>query len=181
MLFRSPDMVIADRLSGQGPFVATDPFMTGESFNDPEPITPEPVEPQSAEPEPAEPEPTAPETAGEPEESAPVVQPDIPLRPRVVETDIPLRPRQPEASAPASKKETPDAPPSGRSLDAVFKEVRAEVSRQTGANEAAEYLGVDKTYLEMEMTEEAINALRIAARAPAQRFEAGALVGRRDL
>ena len=27
-----PDTLIADRLSGQGPFVATDPFMAPESF-----------------------------------------------------------------------------------------------------------------------------------------------------
>ena len=32
-----PDAVIADRLSGQGPFIATDPFMAPESFGDPEP------------------------------------------------------------------------------------------------------------------------------------------------
>ena len=30
-----PDTVIAERLSGQGPFVATDPFMAAESFTDP--------------------------------------------------------------------------------------------------------------------------------------------------
>ena len=30
-----PDTLIADRLSGQGPFVATDPFMAPESFGDP--------------------------------------------------------------------------------------------------------------------------------------------------
>src|SRR5258708_26902687 len=32
-----PDTLIADRLSGQGPFVATDPFMAPESFGEPEP------------------------------------------------------------------------------------------------------------------------------------------------
>jgi tetratricopeptide (TPR) repeat protein len=34
---RDPDTVIADRLAGQGPFVATDPFLPRESFGDPEP------------------------------------------------------------------------------------------------------------------------------------------------
>ena len=32
-----PDVVIAERLAGRGPFVATDPFMAPESFGEPEP------------------------------------------------------------------------------------------------------------------------------------------------
>ena len=199
-----PDALIADRLSGQGPFVATDPFMAGESLNDPEPVAPEPA-PIVSEPAP---EPSAPIAAAPPEEpDIPLLpraaEPDIPLRPRTAaaEPDIPLKPRAPATGAAKSKKpgsvdvdltdvlsalegddevpEKPAAPPpSSQNLDAVFSEFRNEVSRQSGANEAAEYLGLGKTYLEMDMTEEAIGALRTAARAPAQRFEAASLIGR---
>jgi tetratricopeptide (TPR) repeat protein len=200
-----PDALIADRLSGQGPFVATDPFMAGESFNDPEPITPEPVTP----PEP----PAVEEEAPAPDVPVRVAEPDIPLRPRAAEPDIPLRARaaasEPEPDIPlkprkadastsskgtdidltdvlselegigqASAKPAAPPPPSAQNLEAVFSEFRNEVSRQSGASEAAEYLGLGKTYLEMGMTEEAINALVTAARAPAQRFEAASLLGR---
>ena len=189
-----PDSVIAERLSGQGPFVATDPFMAAESFSDApaEPIIQahHPPGEAHAAPPPGEPDiPLRPRAA----------EPDIPLRPRAAEPDIPLRPRNPDA-IPLSKTKPPGAdvdltgvlsglegaqkapapppPPSKQNLDAVFSEFRSEVSRQDGANEAAEYLGLGKTYIEMGMTDEAINALKTAARAPAQRFEAASLLGR---
>jgi tetratricopeptide (TPR) repeat protein len=184
-----PDSVIAERLSGQGPFVATDPFMAAEPLSD-APVQPilearrdhrqEPMAPPGAEPD----IPLRPRAA----------EPDIPLRPRAAEPDIPLRPRNPDAIPLSTKKFGADIdltgvlseldsakaapPPSKQNLDAVFNEFRSEVSRQTGANEAAEYLGLAKTYLEMGMNEEAIGALTTAARAPAQRFEAASMLGR---
>ena len=189
-----PDSVIAERLSGQGPFVATDPFMAAESFSD------APAEPViQAHQQPAAPAADAP--PGEPD--IPLrpraAEPDIPLRPRAAEPDIPLRPRNPDAIPLSTKKPggadvdltgvlselegaqrapASPPPPSKQNLDAVFKEFRSEVSRQDGATEAAEYLGLGKTYLEMGMTDEAINALTTAARGPAQRFEAASLLGR---
>src|SRR4029078_3770630 len=33
-----PDAIIAERLSGQGPFVATDPFMAPEDLGEPDPV-----------------------------------------------------------------------------------------------------------------------------------------------
>jgi tetratricopeptide (TPR) repeat protein len=137
-----PDSVIADRLSGQGPFVATDPFMAPESFGEPEP----------------------PLLRAHDASESPAPQPPAP------EPDIPLRPRAPSAGAPV--------PPPPPNLESVFDDVRAEVSRQTGAEEAAEHLALARTYIDMGMQDEAIAALRTAARVPTHRFEAASLLGR---
>ncbi len=192
-----PDTVIADRLSGQGPFVATDPFMPPETFGDID-ATPEPLPPASVAPRATESTPIAP-VAPTPAHA----EPDIPLRPRAAEPDIPLKPRTPEPAArtpsgsdidltdvlaelqglatppqPAPVQPAAPAPPSTQNLDAVFNEFRSEISRQTGASEAAEYLGLARTYLEMGMSDEAIGALQTAARAPSCRFEAASTLGR---
>ena len=109
-----PDAVIADRLSGQGPFIATDPFMAAESFGEPtEPILrphgsgaeqpPAPVQ----EPEtPQQPDPVPERDPAPP--SAPVDEPSpAPPPRRDPEPDIPLRrradaaPPEPSAAAPA--------------------------------------------------------------------------------
>jgi tetratricopeptide (TPR) repeat protein len=115
-----------------------------------------------------------------------------------VEPDIPLQPKKPQAAAGGKKKSgpadvdltdvlaglqgdeptPPAAQPPGRNLDAVFKDFRSEVSRQTGASDAAEYLVLGKAYIETGMVKEAISALRAAARAPMHRFEAASLLGR---
>ena len=111
-----PDTLIADRLSGQGPFVATDPFMAPEPFGntDDELLAVPPPEPVAAEPEPepeAEPEP---EPEAEPE--APPRRwrraraPSGPSRrraPPANEPDIPLRPRSPAAAAAAARRRRP--------------------------------------------------------------------------
>ena len=60
----------------------------------------------------------------------------------------------------------------------MFSDFRSEASKQSGAHDAAEYLGLAKTYIEMGMVEEAISALRASARAPNHRFEAASLLGR---
>ena len=60
----------------------------------------------------------------------------------------------------------------------MFNDFRSEVSKHTGAKDAAEQLGLAKTYLDMGMQDEAITALSGAARSPAHRFEAASLLGR---
>ncbi len=184
-----PDALIADRLSGQGPFVATDPFMAGESFGDPtEPILrhhgsepPVPVdEPEPpAQPEPAperEPEPAAPPVHEPPPAPPPRrdPEPDIPLR-RRAGADIDLNTALSGLQAgPAS-----GAPPTvHQNLDEVFSTRRSDASRQAGVQEAAEQLALAKTYLEMGMSDEAIAALMRAARVPIHRFASAALLGR---
>jgi len=192
-----PDAIIADRLAGQGPFVATDPFMAPESFGD-EPAAPiitraedrvhVPVaEPHDEVPTEADapvaehaPEPSAPE-AGPAREARtpPQGEPDIPLRPRAA---APTSPGQPPASD-IDLNQVLDqmgnvAPGPAQNLDEVFNDFRSEISKQTGAHEAAEQLGLAKTYLEMGMGDEAMTALRTAARAPVHRFEASSMLGR---
>jgi tetratricopeptide (TPR) repeat protein len=199
-----PDGIIADRLSGQGPFIATDPFMAPESFGEPEQPILRPYTAPAApvrEPEsPAEPPPER-----EPERApVPVDEPAPAPRPRRdPEPDIPLKRRaaaaEPEAPAAPSKKkkkggdidltdvlsdlkgEAKPAAPSPtvhQNLDELFESRRADVSRKAGVQEAAEQLALGKTYVEMGMIEEAMAALTRASKIPAHRFAAASLLGR---
>lgn len=94
-----PDALIADRLSGQGPFVATDPFMPPESFGEPEaPL----LRPHEAADRPPAPPPATPPPApieDPPSRTPPIVEPppskeDPSKAPvRDGDVDIPLRPR----------------------------------------------------------------------------------------
>jgi len=210
-----PDTVIADRLAGQGPFVATDPFMAPESFGEPEPalLRPRDVN-EPPPPAPSGPEPEKPPVEEPSPPAPPVVEPppstESPKPPvRAAEGDIPLRPRasspgtpvQQPPSAPVSKKggriggvdidltnaleelqtmtaasAAAEQPP--QNLESVFADVRSEVSKQTGAKEASEHLALAHTYIDMGMQDEAIAALRTAARVPTHRFEAASLLGR---
>jgi tetratricopeptide (TPR) repeat protein len=212
-----PDMLIAERLSGQGPFVATDPFMAPDSFGpieeEPGPDAPPEPDPIAIESAPAPEVPAPPAAAVEPEaavapEPAPRVEP--PATPRRggaaarvsgSEPDIPLRPRT-AAAAPPRPEQAPggrdidlsgvlnnlDGPPgtpkpkpgasTSDNLDEVFGDFRSALSKQAGAHEAGEKLGLAKTYLEMGMTDEAMAALIDAAKVPIHRFEAGSMLGR---
>jgi tetratricopeptide (TPR) repeat protein len=139
-----PDTVIADRLSGQGPFIATDPFMPTERFDEggaapvePEP-PPAPGAAESREVDGAAAESSA-EAAVDPqpeEEPAPApAPPDPPARrgqaapARSGEPDIPLRPRVPDA-APSKPRR-----PSG-GLDIDLTEVLAQLQGMTAAPKA---------------------------------------------
>ncbi|HEX4568200.1 MAG TPA: tetratricopeptide repeat protein [Vicinamibacterales bacterium] len=207
-----PDAVIAERLSGQGPFIATDPFMPPESFGEPEPALLRPhgaIEPPA--PDPPGPEPERPPVEEPPAQKPPVTEPPAPTESpkppaRAAERDIPLRPRvgfvgtaPPKASAAAAPKDggagldidltnvleqlhegvtgAADAPPS-QNLESVFDDVRSEVAKQAGAKDASEHLALARTYIDMGMQEEAIAALRAAARVPIHRFESASLLGR---
>lgn len=132
-----PDTLIADRLSGQGPFVATDPFMAPEALGGPdqEPIpdvgesgaamavqdamaSPEPeVEPPlvEAEPEPPPPAPDPPHRRGA-----------AAARVSGSEPDIPLRPRAPAAPPPAPAR-------AGGGMDIDLSDALAELQGMTGA------------------------------------------------
>jgi tetratricopeptide (TPR) repeat protein len=150
-----PDSVIADRLSGQGPFIATDPFMAPESFGDPtEPLL-KPLD----------------------EGGAPVQEPPSEA-PAVKEPPVNVPPPTPPAPEPPKAPPPPAPPPSSQNLDEVFDDFRTEVSRQAGTQKAAEQLALAKTYLEMGMTDEAITALTQASRIPVHRFESASMLGR---
>ena len=66
------------------------------------------------------------------------------------------------------------APP--RDLNRVFADARSTAAEAEA--EAAEHLGLAKTYIEMGMAAEAVGPLEVAARSPRYRFEAGALLAR---
>jgi tetratricopeptide (TPR) repeat protein len=162
-----PDTHIAERLSGHAPFMTTDHF----------------VEPSVAE------RPQGPSLAaiGTEPDAAPtdipedVPQPTASPAPRVQQTNAP--PVEIDLTTLLGDLEggptmTPPDPPEGQNLDEVFRDFRDEVSRQTGAEDAAQHLKLARTYLEMGMTDEAIGSLETAARSPKHRFEAAAMLGR---
>jgi tetratricopeptide (TPR) repeat protein len=186
-----PDSVIAERLSGQSPFMATD------HYSDP---IPEPVVAPAAE----EPAPAAAPAASV--VSAPAV-PVVALAPAPIPPPSAAMNRAPEpwtgastATAPGAGKledtgeidltgflgameasepaaaPPPAAPP--ESLDEVFKDCRSDAGRKVAADQSAQHMKLGRTYLEMGMLEEAARALTTAARSPMQRFEAGSLLGR---
>ncbi|HET7617720.1 MAG TPA: tetratricopeptide repeat protein [Vicinamibacterales bacterium] len=174
-----PDTMIAERLSGHAPFMATDHFLTAPSGDAPpvadaQAAAEAPV--QSAEPEAPPPAPVDAPPTGAP---APVAGP----------------PAAPPSAAPTGGDEidltrllgdlqgtpnmsTPPTPPNRDNLDEVFQDFRNEVSRQTGADDAAQQLKLARTYLEMGMSDEAIAAMQTAARSPRHRFEAAATLAR---
>jgi tetratricopeptide (TPR) repeat protein len=175
-----PDTLIADRLSGQGPFIATDPFMPAESFTDDIQLPPadrvaEPELQLETEPEPElEPEPE-PELDEEP---APIVAAQAERPDASADVDLTDVLAGLGGQPPARAATPPAAPPPAQNLDAVFRDFRSAVAKQSSSSDAAEYLGLGKAYVEMGMAKEAISALRAAARAPMLRFEAASLLGR---
>jgi tetratricopeptide (TPR) repeat protein len=145
---KDPDTVIAERLSGESPFLATDDLDLNEGtfFADAEPDTPA-VKPAAS----------------------PVRETSVP---------DPVRAGAlPSTAPPAAAHPQPAAPPP-RSLDQVFSELRDEVSQGPDEEAAAEQFALAVTYQDLGMVDDAIEALQQAARSPRQRFEAGSLLGR---
>ena len=71
----------------------------------------------------------------------------------------------------------PDRPESS-DLDAVFRDFRDEVSRDSEASETEQQFKLGLTYRDMGMEDDAIRELGWAARSPRRRFEAASLVAR---
>lgn len=187
-----PDSVIAERLSGHTPFMATDPFsdaMPPEPPPPPEPEPPPPAEPEPPPPPPPTPEPRATRAAPEPDQFDIGEQPEPPAaRPPQPPRPAAKRPRGPmeidltsvlsEIEGASTAPVPQPAPPPRHNLDEVFQEFRAEVTRQDGADQSVQHMTLGKTYLEMGMADEAITSLRTASRSPRQRFEASLLLAR---
>jgi tetratricopeptide (TPR) repeat protein len=202
-----PDAVIAERLNGQAPFMATDPFT--DNLLDAEPFE-KPAPPVGRETEPAaEPAPVA------AEEPAAAGGSEVPLITELLAPHTQLReppapkpaPAKPPAPKPAAAKPPAAKPPGAgglvqidlesalaelaaefapaiqpapprEDLEHVFQDFRDEVTRQTGADDAAQHMRLAATYLEMGMEDDAIASLRQAARSPRHRFEAGVQLAR---
>ncbi len=167
-----PDSVIAERLSGQSPFTATDHFSDAGPSSFPF-VPPEPAPPEVREAIPVDPTPnTQPERPRGPGPGA--AQPkkrgsmEIDLTTALGDLERTVVP-PPSPLAPA---------PVPASLDDVFRDFRQEVSRQSGVDQSAQHMKLAQTYLEMGMIEEATASLETAARSPRQRFQAGVMLGR---
>jgi tetratricopeptide (TPR) repeat protein len=184
-----PDAVIAERLSGQTPFMVTDPFAGAKEH---EPISPEPGPPAASEPARPQPavasEPHAPPdrshqapTSVAPDEHDEAPPPPRPAPPRKrplgameidltsVLGDLDGAPAPPVAPVPVASQPR-------ENLDEVFQDFRDGATRQEAADQSAQQMTLAKTYLEIGMADEAIEPLRAAARSPRQRFEAGLLL-----
>jgi tetratricopeptide (TPR) repeat protein len=186
-----PDTLIAERLSGQSPFMATDHFI---DLNDP---TPEPAMPMDvsydapADVAPAEPTLQLPvESLAAPIEPAAIIDVDeVPVVPVAAAPAKATRGRKSKAAVEAAAADIDltdalgglgddDGQVNGRELEPVFKELRREVSEQNGADASAQHMTIARAYLEMGLTDDAIPALRTAAKSAALRFEAASLLGR---
>ena len=181
-----PDSVIAERLSGHTPFMATDPFAVDTEPETrevpPPPVPPAPVA-AAAPPEvppgggssvPSDEEAEAPPALARkrPVEPPPAPGKPGPRGPREIDLTSALGELEGASAAPVP------APPAARhNLEEVFQDFREEGTRQNGADQSAQHMTLGKTYLEMGLVDDAISALQTAARSPRQRFEAGLLLG----
>jgi tetratricopeptide (TPR) repeat protein len=167
-----PDVVIAERLSGQMPFVATDHFADSTPA-DTAPAPESAAYADASTPRVAEvrtPEPAPRSVERQPAAAAGPTTPKAPRRP----VEIDLTNALGELEEP-----TPEATPSRPAdLDDVFKGFRTEAARNEGADQSAQHMKLARTYLEMGMMEEATSSLKTAARSPRHRFEAASRLGR---
>jgi len=184
-----PDTLIAERLSGQAPFMAHDPF-----FEAPEPApAPEPPPGNQASTENLSPSTDA---AAEPEAAAASTSETQESEPVAGETS--LSAAAPPAPVPASSSssdeidltsalggfdEPPrapaperDAPAASGSLDQAFAKIRTDA--EGDADFSAQHMTLARTYLEIGMIDEAIASLQTAVRSPRHRFEAASALGR---
>jgi tetratricopeptide (TPR) repeat protein len=183
-----PDSVIAERLSGQTPFMATDHFTEPVREEAPPAVANLPEAEQEIElslDEELAPEVPIPVAAAPPAAAAPVHKEkaqtsfEIDLTSALGDLGDAAPPPSAAKPGPTSVPETP-AP---TALDDVFKGLRKESARKAtagkaAADQSAQHMKLARTYLEMGMLDEAVSSLKTAARSPKQRFEAGSLLGR---
>lgn len=151
-----PDAIIAERLSGESPFLATETMDLNEgvSFDTP---------------------PAAPTV----DEAREVADAAAARDTHGGEIEIDLTDMlSVDAPAVEDAKPLPLIPPPPRSLDQVFRGMRDESNRASSEEAAAEQYRLALTYHEMDMVDDAIKALEAAARSPRQRFDAASMLGR---
>lgn len=160
-----PDSVIAERLSGQSPFMAAD------LFADPPPLAA--AAPVAAQVPADTPPPPEEQPAPPPPPAAPPPSPRPPEKRGADELDIDLTGALGSLHAPKPAGEGGGIP----SLDDVFKGIRPATTADAASDEAGQHFERARTYLEMGRVEDATRALRTAARAPRHRFAAAAMLG----
>jgi len=146
-----PDAIIADRLSGDSPFLAIEKMDLNEgvSFDAPPAVATE--------------SPAAPVATTAPSVEAPSTDSgsnQIDLSDALAEAPLPV------------------TPPAPRSLDQMLRGPRDESNRQSSEETPAEQYRLALTYQEMGMADDAIKALEGATRSPRQRFDAASMLGR---
>ena len=172
MRVSDPDTLIAERLSGQAPFMARDPFFhppdpppaqapeaAADSAEESQRAGEQPIPQSSMDEEPAQPQPgsaTPPPAARQSRSSGEEI--DLTGALGDLNGGLQASPRQPEQ------------------LDQVFSELRQEASEDPDFS--TQHMTLARTYLEMGMLDEAQTALETAVRSPRQRFEAAAALGR---
>jgi tetratricopeptide (TPR) repeat protein len=153
-----PDAIIAERLSGESPFLATDKMDLNEGvfFEDEPPSAPAVGPPAAAAA-------AAPAKAKKPTR----------VEEEVIDLDaVSSEAPPPVAAAPAAA----DAAPAARSLEQVFQQRRDEAGRDSAEEAAAEQYQLALTYRELGMIDETIHALEAAVLSPRQRFDAASLL-----
>ena len=193
-----PDSLIAERLSGQAPFMATDVFM---DLNDPEPQVERVAEPPAEEATAVEVPPlehvvVTPAPATPPAEAVAAAEPVPPVvagaaapaqtesrQTRGRKAKAPVEPVAGEIDLTSAlgglTDDGPEQPPAhAASGNGEFAAFRDEVTRQAGADQSAQHMTIARTYLEMGLADEAIPALRTAAKSTKLRFEAASALGR---
>jgi len=148
---KEPDAVIADRLSGDSPFMVTDKLDLNEGLD-----LNDGTEFAATSPSPA--------PAGQGETAEVSLDLDVSEVADGVELVVDL-------DAPAVESPAP------RSLDQVFRSLRDESGRDSAEEAAAEQYRLALTYRDMGMVDDAIESLQAAARSPRQRFDAASLLG----
>jgi tetratricopeptide (TPR) repeat protein len=190
-----PDTVIAERLNGQVPFLATDHFVdesepgAAPAIEPPapledqiEPVTPAtPVADVSSHPV-QQPEP-APARQPEPEPSSQQEVDMAALHAMLREaegadgqgmTEVDLTSALFDEGSDASAAE----PGSPQTLDEVFARARDHSAHESADDHAAGQLKLGRSFIEAGLIDEAVGALEQAVRSPRHRFEAAALLGR---
>jgi tetratricopeptide (TPR) repeat protein len=176
-----PDTLIAERLSGQAPFMAHDPF-----FDGPVPAAPAADAQESSSPEP---EPTAGPAQPETSEFPDRVQVAAAATPSTLPTalasdEIDLTGELGDLDAPEGEDDELAGGPKGQGaepagealLNHAFAKIRTDA--ETDADFSSQHMTLARTYLEIGMLDEAIVSLQTAVRSPRQRFEAAAALGR---
>jgi tetratricopeptide (TPR) repeat protein len=167
-----PDAIIAERLSGESPFLATDKLDLNEGFVFDDDAAAAPPPPRAAEP------PQSPPPAPAPAPAAPAAK----AKGKVKATPKADEEEEVDLDALDAKLSPPPPAPAAdsgrhRSADQLFRQKREEAGRGSLEEAAAEQYRLALTYKELGMEDEAMKALEAAARSPRHRFDAASLLG----
>jgi tetratricopeptide (TPR) repeat protein len=183
------DGIIADRLSGQSPFLSTDFLWPSDPAG--AEIAPMPVAVTPPAPAPA----VAPPVPQPPPVAAPAASTTAAKDAYAIDLNSIL---SGEADKPAVAERKPEShevdlsevlhdlreEPGGtagqpaKSLEGVLKGLRDEAVHDSSPETAEQHFKLAGTYMDMGMHDEALTALQVAARSPRHRFRAGAMLGK---